>query len=55
MREGLQDGEGVKFGGHHPPHIYFFFDYTIAFDCMDHNKLENSSRDGNTRLPDLPL
>ena len=29
--------------------IYFFFnDYTKAFDCVDHNKLENSSRDGNT-------
>ena len=25
-----------------------------AFDCVDHNKLENSSRDGNTRPPDLP-
>ena len=24
-------------------------DYTEAFDCVDHNKLENSSRDGNTR------
>ena len=23
--------------------------------CMDHNKPENSSRDGNTRPPDLPL
>ena len=23
--------------------------------CVDHNKLENSSRDGNTRPPDLPL
>ena len=35
--------------------IYFcFIDYTKAFDCVDHNKLENSSRDGNTRLPDLP-
>ena len=22
---------------------------------MDHNKLENSERNGNTRLPDLPL
>ena len=22
---------------------------------VDHNKLENSSRDGNTRPPDLPL
>ena len=26
-----------------------------AFDCVDHNKLENSERDGNTRAPDLPL
>ena len=26
-------------------HIYFCFtDYTKAFDCVDHNKLENSSR-----------
>ena len=25
-----------------------------VFDCVDHNKLENSSRDGNTRRPDLP-
>ena len=30
--------------------IYFCFtDYTKAFDCVDHNKLENSERDGNTR------
>ena len=35
--------------------IYFCFtDYTKAFDCVDHNKLENSSRDGNTRPPYLP-
>ena len=34
--------------------IYFcFIDYTKVFDCVDHNKLENSSRDGNTRLPYL--
>ena len=26
-----------------------FIDYTKAFDCVDHNKLENSSKDGNTR------
>ena len=32
-----------------------FIDYAKAFDCVDHNKLENSSRDGNTRPPDLPL
>ena len=36
--------------------IYFcFIDYAKAFDCVDHNKLENSERDGNTRAPDLPL
>ena len=35
--------------------IYFcFIDYAKAFDCVDRNKLENSERDGNTRLPDLP-
>ena len=35
--------------------IYFYFiDNVKAFDCVDHNKLENSSRDGNTKLPDLP-
>ena len=36
--------------------IYFcFIDYAKAFDCVDHNKLENSERDGNTRPPDLCL
>ena len=36
--------------------IYFcFIDYAKAFDCVDHSKLENSDRDGNTRPPDLPL
>ena len=35
--------------------IYFgFIDYAKAFDCVDHNKLENSERDGNTRPPNLP-
>ena len=35
--------------------IYFcFIDYTKAFDSVDHKKLENSERDGNTRPPDLP-
>ena len=32
-----------------------FIDYAKAFYCVDHNKLENSSRDGNTRPPDVPL
>ena len=36
--------------------IHFcFIDYAKAFDCVGHNKLENSERDGNTRPPDLPL
>ena len=35
--------------------IYFCVtDYAKAFDSVDHNKLENSSRDGNTRPPYLP-
>ena len=35
--------------------IYFcFIDYAKAFDCVDHNRLENFSRDGNTRPPYLP-
>ena len=35
--------------------IYFcFIDYAKASDCVPHNKLENSQRDGNTRPPDLP-
>ena len=32
-----------------------FIEYAKAFDCVDHNKLENSERDVNTRPPDLPL
>ena len=36
--------------------VYFcFIDYAKAFDCVDHNKLENSERDGNTRPPNVPL
>ena len=36
--------------------IYFsFIDYAKAFDYMDHNKLETSEGDGNTRPPDLPV
>ena len=31
------------------------FDYAKTFDCVDHNKLEDSERDGNTKAPDLPL
>ena len=32
-----------------------FIDYAKYFDCVDHNKLENALKDGNTRPPDLPL
>ena len=36
--------------------IYFYFiDYAKAFDCVYHNKMENSERDGNTSPPDLVL
>ena len=35
--------------------IYFcFIDYAKALDCVQQT-LENSSRDGNTKPPDLPL
>ena len=35
-----------------PEKVYHWFtDYVKAFD---HNKLENSERDGNTRSPELP-
>ena len=33
---------------------YCFTGYAKAFDRVDHNKLENSSRDGNSRPPYLP-
>ena len=33
---------------------FCFIDYAKVFDCADHNKLENSSRDGDTRAPHLP-
>ena len=32
-----------------------FIDYAKAFDCVDHNKLEYSERNGQTRTLDLPL
>ena len=36
--------------------IYFcFLDNVKAFDCVDHNKHENSERDGNTGPHDWPL
>ena len=39
-----------------PEKLYFcFIDYVKAFDSVDHSKLDNSERGGNTRPPDLPL
>ena len=35
--------------------IYFFFiDYAKTFDWVDHNKLWEIMKDGDTRPPDLP-
>ena len=35
--------------------IYFcFIDYAKAFDCVNHQTVENSSRDGTTRPSYLP-
>ena len=44
-----------ELGGHYTK--FCFIDCAKAFDCVDHNKLwkMKSSRDGNTRPPDLPL
>ena len=36
-------------------HLFLFIDYAKSFDFVDHNKLENSERNGNTTPPDLPL
>ena len=46
---------GYKIIFHCDFNLHFPNDYAKAFDCVDHNKLENSERDGNTRPPDLPL
>ena len=32
---------------------FHFIDYAKAFDCVDHNQLENSSGNRNTRSPYL--
>ena len=32
----------------------WIWETVVAVDCVDHNKLENSSRDGNTRPLYLP-
>ena len=35
-------------------HLLLLYWLRQTFDCVDHNKLENSSRDGNTRPSNLP-
>ena len=45
----------IKKAREYQKNIYFsFIDYAKAFDCVGHNKLENSSRNGITRPPYLP-
>ena len=52
----LPTSAGSSKNGEFLKNIYFcFIDYPKAFDCVGHNKLENSERNGNTRPPDLPL
>ena len=36
-------------------HLFLLYLLCQSFDCVDHNKLEKSERDENTRPPDLPL
>ena len=39
----------IQKAGEFQRNIYVcFIDYAKAFNCVDHNKLENSERDGNT-------
>ena len=61
VQAGLRKGRGtrdhiaMKKAREFQKNICFcFIDATKALDCVDHNKLENSERDGNTRPPDLP-
>ena len=35
-------------------HLLLLYDYTKAFDSVDHNKLWKILKDGNSRPPDLP-
>ena len=36
-------------------YLFLLIDYTKAFDCVDHKKTVENSRDEHTRPPDLPL
>ena len=44
----------IKKAREFPKNIYFcYIDYAKAFEYVDHSKLENSERDGNTRPPEI--
>ena len=46
----------IEKGREFQKNIYFgFTDFAKAFDCVDHNKLWQILKDGNTRPPDRPL
>ena len=54
-RDQIANIHWIMKNGEFQKNIYFcFIDYAKAFDCVDHNKLENSSRDRNTRPPYMP-
>ena len=36
-------------------YLFLLIDYAKAFDCVDHKKTVENSRDGHTRPPDLPF
>ena len=67
VQAGFRKGRGIREqitnicwimekSGEFQKNIYFcFIDYAKAFDCVDHDKLENSERDGNITPPNLPL
>ena len=55
LKESMRVKEDSEKARKFQKNIYFCcIDYAKAFDCVDHNKLENSSRDGNTTPPYLP-
>ena len=66
VQAGFQKGRGtrdqianicwiIKKAREFQKNIYFcFIDYAKAFDCVDHNTVQNFSRDGNNTPPDLP-
>ena len=55
IRGQMQTSAGMEKAREFQKNIYLcFIDYDKAFDCVDHNKLENSWRDGTIRPPDLP-